>query len=196
MAEETPNTELLDGISSYEKMLLLKDTAKRLERSYKSDDEFWDEVASGEFWRADMGDDDATTIRQKNQAAFQLVEPPILTNPTPAVEANAVEHQLAQHPAPAFPTFWRLGGQWMSAETRERYYEPVIGELQRDFEDVKEDYGSKWAGRWLRFCFGFRTVVLIASCIRHSSQDGALGYLCSFLPETWRSWLKALFRLG
>jgi|GEM_PF-2859786 hypothetical protein len=110
--------------------------------------------------------------------------------------------QLAEPPervvgsGPAFPTFWRLGGYWMSRKVRERYYEPLIGELQLDFEDVKDDYASKWAGRWLRFCFGFRTVIIIARSIRYSSQDGALGYLGSFLPETWRTWLKALFRLG
>lgn len=93
-----------------------------------------------------------------------------------------------------FPRFWRLFGYLMSWKTRDTIYTPLIAELQLDFEEVQADYVSPVTRRWLKFCFGLRTILVIVRCLDYSIRDGALQFIARLFPPAWREQLRLWFR--
>jgi hypothetical protein len=64
-----------------------------------------------------------------------------------------------------FPSvFWALFPFILPRRLREQVYEPSYQELLEDYHVARRSYRTKWARRWLTFCFTLRTLVLVAQC--------------------------------
>lgn len=95
---------------------------------------------------------------------------------------------LTYFPRPGWPRFWQLFGFCLPKKTREIVYEPGRNELLEDYQLTRRQYRTKWARRWLAFCFTFRTVLLIADCWRVLLGQGAMKVLLGFVPHSVRQW--------
>ena len=78
---------------------------------------------------------------------------------------------------------WVLASFLFSQETRERYYEPAHWDLLAQHLKAKRHTG-KWPQRWLAFCFGVRTVKLVAECMWMDWRLWILAMAGLVLPRT------------
>lgn len=90
---------------------------------------------------------------------------------------------------PGWPRFWDLFRYLLPQKTQENVYEPAHAELLEDYLTSKR-YRSKWAKRWINFCFAFRTILLIFDCWRVLLTEKSTGLLLLFLPSEIRDWLS------
>lgn len=90
--------------------------------------------------------------------------------------------------APGFPRFWELLGYVLPKKTRERVFTPTYQELLEDYVSVRRKYRTKWARRWLNFCFTFRTLLMIGDCFRAMMADKAFQLLLRLVPEPIKKW--------
>jgi hypothetical protein len=67
---------------------------------------------------------------------------------------------------PAFPRLWSLLAFLLPRKARAEAYEPAHQELLEDYLVARKLYRTKWARRWLTFCFMLRTVVMVAQSLR------------------------------
>jgi len=86
-----------------------------------------------------------------------------------------------------WPGVWELFGFLLSHKVRERLYMPAVNELLRDYLAAKR-YHSKWALRWLDFCFFLRTALLAIDCIRAAGIDKLASYIIRLIPTPWKRW--------
>ena len=87
--------------------------------------------------------------------------------------------------------FWRLFSYILPRSTRERVFEPAFQDLQADYLETRGKYRTAWAKRWLRFCFGVRTVLMVGGCLRAWVQDAIVSWLMSFVPAEVRRWFRS-----
>jgi hypothetical protein len=53
----------------------------------------------------------------------------------------------------------------LGRKTREQVFEPAFNDLIAAHLRAQEGKFQKtWARRWIKFCFGFRTAILLAEC--------------------------------
>src|SRR6266545_2161218 len=110
------------------------------------DDEAWIEFNSTRD-DTDAGDDGPATVWR-----------PLYS---PAGEGHASALNVSEvEPAGKLPRFWRLFSYLLPRKTRERVFEPAYQELLEDYLTTHGKYRTKWAKRWLTFCYTFRTVVM------------------------------------
>ena len=83
-----------------------------------------------------------------------------------------------------WPRFWELFGFCLPRKICEEVDEPGRNELLEDYFLARK-YRTKWARRWLTFCFTFRTVLLVADCWRVLLKNGAVKIILGFVP-----WLR------
>lgn len=88
---------------------------------------------------------------------------------------------------PGFPRAWELLGFLLGRIIRERIYTPVHQELLEDYMVAKR-YRTKWARRWLAFCFTLRTFLLLGECFRAALADKGAQLLLKLIPEPVRHW--------
>jgi len=88
--------------------------------------------------------------------------------------------------------FWRLFFYILPRTTRERVFEPAFNDLQVDYLETKGKYRTRWAKRWLVFCFTLRTVLMVDGCLRAWAQDATVSWLLSFVPDRVRRWIRML----
>lgn len=90
--------------------------------------------------------------------------------------------ELLYNNAPSnWPRFWELFGYCLPKKTRDKVYEPGRNELLEDYLLARK-YRTKWARRWLTFCFTFRTALLIADCWVVLARDKAVKVLLGLIP--------------
>lgn len=90
---------------------------------------------------------------------------------------------------PGWPRFWDLFRYLLPKKTQESLYDPAHAELLEDYLTSKR-YRSKWAKRWINFCFSFRTILLILDCWRVLLIEKSTGFLLLFLPSELREWIS------
>jgi hypothetical protein len=85
---------------------------------------------------------------------------------------------------PSFPKVWYLLKFLMSGHTRERVFMPAYHELVADHAEslVAQQHLGKWAQGWFRFCFTFRTLVLLLMCIAIGVRSAAAIALFALVP--------------
>ncbi len=92
-----------------------------------------------------------------------------------------------------FLRFWELFSLILPRKARIKVFKPHYNEFKEDYLLAYCRYKSKWAKRWLNFCFTFRTVCMIVDCFRVSL--GAKVWqllLATLLPEPARKFLRAI----
>lgn len=99
---------------------------------------------------------------------------------------NNKPHKLKS--LPGWPRFWELGQYLLPKKTRKRIYEPAHQELLEDHILIKKRYRTKWAKRWLNFCFAFRTLLLFSDCWRALLANKAFQMLLKLVPVPIREW--------
>jgi hypothetical protein len=85
------------------------------------------------------------------------------------------------------PRFWRLFSYLLPRKTRDRVFEPNYQELLEDYL-TRGKYRTKWAKRWLAFCFTFRTILMVLGCFRAMLADKAIALLARLVPEPLKRW--------
>jgi len=76
-------------------------------------------------------------------------------------------------------------------QTRESLYNPSYQALLKDYlETRKARFRTKWARRWLDFCFYVRTIGLFMQCWGISWRVAIVGFAIACGPK----WLTALLR--
>lgn len=88
----------------------------------------------------------------------------------------------------SFPRAWELLKYLLPHGVRNRLYLPAIHDLMVDHEESKRFYRTRWARRWLRFCFTFRTVLLVGDCWRAIGIGKTLAFIQAVIPEPVRRW--------
>jgi hypothetical protein len=78
--------------------------------------------------------------------------------------------------ATGFPRIWALFAYLLPKAIRESAYEPSRQDLLEDYLLARRSYRTKWARRWLAFCFTFRTAVLVIQSLR--AMLGEKGLRC------------------
>src|SRR5206468_1201 len=73
---------------------------------------------------------------------------------------------IPRNKAFGFPRFWSLFAFLLPREVRERVYEPAHQELLEEYTLSRRLYRTKWARRWLTFCFTVRTAMLWTESLR------------------------------
>lgn len=86
------------------------------------------------------------------------------------------------------PQFWTFFSFLLPKKIKVEAFEPAYNDMLADFLIAKNKYRSKAARRWLLVCFGFRTVLMIADCLRVFAQDKVWKGIEAFLPQGLRSW--------
>lgn len=67
----------------------------------------------------------------------------------------------------SFPHVWDLFRFMLPKRTRERIYEPAYNDLLALYLEAQQSrYQTKWARRWLWFCFAFQSFWLVVKCYR------------------------------
>jgi hypothetical protein len=90
--------------------------------------------------------------------------------------------QSAWHQAPDYPRIWGLLQYLLPHKARRDVFHPAHEELRADYYVAMRTYRSKGARACLRFCFGFRTVLMLVECYRVVSLD-------RLVPPRLRRWL-------
>jgi hypothetical protein len=68
-------------------------------------------------------------------------------------------------PTEVFPRWWELFAFVLSHSVRERVYQPMYEELKEDYIRAAELWDGWFSRRWLTFCFGLRSLKLVAQCL-------------------------------
>jgi hypothetical protein len=89
-----------------------------------------------------------------------------------------------------FPRAWRLFSFILPRATRERVFQPVYQELLIDYLEARRECNTPRSRRWLTFCFGVKTVLMVVGCLRAWARDATVGRLLSFLPASIRQWIQ------
>jgi hypothetical protein len=89
----------------------------------------------------------------------------------------------------SWPRWWRLFSFVLPRSTRDRVFEPSFQELMEDYLATRGAYRTKWARRWLKFCFTLRTALMVGSCLRAWITDRGVAALLWFLPGPVREWV-------
>lgn len=91
----------------------------------------------------------------------------------PKIEEEDVETVVSRKTIafPGFPRCWSLFGYLLPRETRVRVFEPRQQELLEDYTLARRFYRTRWARRWLVFCFTFRTALMVLECFRAMAVD-------------------------
>lgn len=87
-----------------------------------------------------------------------------------------------------FRRFWELFSYILPHRVRERVFEPAFNELLEDYLEIRGRYRTRWAKRWLTVAFTFRTVLMVADCIRAILADRAVRFISRLLPEPLKHW--------
>jgi hypothetical protein len=89
--------------------------------------------------------------------------------------------------APHYPRVWGLLQYLLPHKARRDTFQPSYDELLADYYLTMRTYRSKPARGWLRFCFGFRTVLMLVECYRVLGLDRAARLLPNPLRRWWLS---------
>ena len=102
-------------------------------------------------------------------------------------ELDDCRKSIAALPAPGRQIlhFWELFKFILPPKTRTEVYEPLYNEFLEDYL-VSRVYKSKYAKRWLKFCFVTRTGIMVAGCLRVSCSAKLRLAFLAFLPESLR----------
>ncbi len=118
------------------------------------------------------------------QVVYAFTEAPVA-----ATRANAAAEAANRHKGRKLDLLrlWKLFSFILSRRTRERVFEPAYQDMLADHLESKK-YRTKWARRWLTFCFALRTVLMVGDCLRAVAADKALIALARMIPEPLRRW--------
>jgi hypothetical protein len=89
-----------------------------------------------------------------------------------------------------FPEVWGLFAFLLDRHTRERVFEPAYEDLLAMHLEACE-FTGKWARRWLRFAFAWRTLYTFGECLVRMLARFPLSLLGSFLPEVITRWWRS-----
>jgi hypothetical protein len=73
-------------------------------------------------------------------------------------------------------------------KTRLDVFEPAYNDIKGDFVKAMRRFKSKGARRWLAFCFGLHTSVLVVQCFWAMLSDRTKRAVLKFLPDSFRRW--------
>jgi hypothetical protein len=90
-----------------------------------------------------------------------------------------------------FPRFWALFPCILSRQVRERIYHPAHQDLLQTYLATRGRYRTKWARRWLVFCFTVRTAAMVVDCIAVSCKGKLARLLFALLPPLVKHWLDS-----
>jgi hypothetical protein len=88
----------------------------------------------------------------------------------------------------SFPRAWRLFSYLLPRKTRDRVFEPAYQDLVDDYLTTRAKYRTKWAKRWLTFCYTLRTCLMVLDCLRAMLADKAIALLARVVPERLKHW--------
>lgn len=88
--------------------------------------------------------------------------------------------QMKERRETGFVALWALMGVMFTKRTRERFWDPVIGEDLEDFLALSSQRSDLWWITWLRACFLFRTMLRLVQVLWHIGL-ARLIYACTAL---------------
>jgi hypothetical protein len=84
-------------------------------------------------------------------------------------------------PPGRLPRFWRLFSYILPKQTRVRVFEPAYNDMLEDYA-TRGKYRTKWAKRWLAFCFTWHTAWMVVECVASMLSDKALALVRRLWP--------------
>ncbi len=89
---------------------------------------------------------------------------------------------------PGWKRSWELLGYVFPKELRLEVYEPIRNELLEDYLTARRKYRTRWARRWLCFCYTLRTAWVVLDCFRVLAASKLGQALLTWMPEPLRRW--------
>ncbi len=79
------------------------------------------------------------------------------------------------------PKIWDLLGFFFSKAIQDRAWDPYVEELKADYARARSMRKSKWARRWLNFCFVVRTIGAVVATLGLVVKSKTWEKLAAFL---------------
>jgi len=76
----------------------------------------------------------------------------------------------------------------LSPRVRRELFEPSFNDVKADFVKARRRYTSNGERRWLAFCFGLHTSIVVGQCFWAMLGDKAKRILFKLAPEFLRRW--------
>jgi hypothetical protein len=92
-----------------------------------------------------------------------------------------------------FPRLWILFSFILGKKTREKIFEPLFHEFLKDYLLARR-YKTKWAKRWLSFCFVCKTSAMIIGCFRVMLGEKAMNLFWAILTPTVKEYIQNIFK--
>jgi hypothetical protein len=71
---------------------------------------------------------------------------------------------------------------------RRNVFEPSFNDIKSDFVKARRRYSSNGQRRWLMFCFGLHTSILVSQCVWATLSDKTKRIIFKLVPEVLRRW--------
>jgi len=102
-------------------------------------------------------------------------------------EIDEFESQFSNKPRRDldFPRMWSLFAYILPRETRNRVFEPYHQEMLEDYVISRRSYRTKFARRWLKFAFAFRTALMVGECLWVMGADRLFRWVGRIVAAFW-----------
>jgi hypothetical protein len=108
-----------------------------------------------------------------------------------AAEITRLMTEKSQHDQTTLEKTWDIILFILPHETLVEVYEPLFNEFREDYLSAYPQQ-SKWGKRWLKFCFGCKTVFMVIGCFRVLLVSKTANLFWALMPEPVRKFLKGL----